>query len=46
MLLDPELQRVLKECNDPVSFQRHMKDPVIAYKIRRLFEAGLVGTAT
>ena len=45
MLMDPELQRILQECGDPVKFQRHMRDPVIACKILRLREAGLVGMA-
>ena len=45
MLMDPELQKILQECGDPAKFQRHMRDPAIAYKIKRLYEAGLVGTA-
>jgi hypothetical protein len=45
MLLDTKLQAILQECNDPVKFQRHMQDPVIAKKIKILFENGLVGTA-
>ena len=45
MLLDPNLQRILVECGDPVKFQMHMQDPVIANKIRRMYQAGLVGTA-
>jgi hypothetical protein len=28
MLMDPALQRVLQECNDPKKFQTHMRDPV------------------
>lgn len=28
MLMDPKLQQILMECNDPVKFQRHMRDPV------------------
>lgn len=45
MLLDPELQRILVECGDPVKFQGHMRDPTTARKIKKLFDAGLVGTA-
>ncbi len=45
MLMDPELQNTLQECSDPVVFQRVMRDPVMAYKIKKLYEAGLVGTA-
>lgn len=44
-LMDPELQRILQECGDPITFQRHMQDPATAYKIKRLFDSGLVGTA-
>jgi hypothetical protein len=45
MLLDPNLQQILAECNDPVKFQQHMRNPEIARKIHKLFQAGLVGTA-
>ena len=45
MLMDPELQRILQECGDPIKFQQHMRDPVIAFKIKKLYQAGLVGTA-
>lgn len=45
MLMDPELQRILQECGDPIKFQVRMRDPAIAYKIKRLYKAGLVGTA-
>ena len=45
MLMDPELQQVLVECGDPVKFQQHMRDPVTAYKIKKLYKSGLVGTA-
>lgn len=45
MLMDSELQRILQECNDPVRFQYYMRDPIISKKIRKLFKAGLVGTA-
>lgn len=45
MLIDPKLQQILQECNDPIRFQAHMRDPVTAYKIRKLYDAGLVGTA-
>jgi len=44
-LMDPELQRILQECGDPIKFQRHMQNPATAYKIKRLFDSGLVGTA-
>jgi hypothetical protein len=44
-LMDPDLQRVLQECGDPMMFRRHMQDPATAYKIRRLQEAGLVAAA-
>lgn len=45
MLMDTQLQRIIQECNDPVQFQRHMRDPVIAGKINKLYEAGLLGVA-
>jgi hypothetical protein len=45
MLMDPSLQRILQECGDPVLFQRHMRDPATAAKIRKLYASGLVGTA-
>jgi hypothetical protein len=45
LLLDTELQQTLRECGDPVVFQRVMRDPVMAYKIKKLYAAGLVGTA-
>jgi hypothetical protein len=46
MLMDPETQRVLQQCgNDHAAFQRYMQDPVWAYKIKKLFKAGLVGVA-
>jgi hypothetical protein len=44
LLMDPGLQQILKECNDPVRFQHHMRDPITARKIKKLYEAGLVGT--
>jgi len=45
LLMDPKLQQILQECNDPRKFQAHMRDPVTAYKIKKLYDAGLVGTA-
>lgn len=45
LLLDVDMQRILQECGDPVKFRRHMADPVIAKKIKKLFDAGLVATA-
>jgi hypothetical protein len=45
MLMDPELQRILMECGDPVKFQQHMANPTTAKKINKLYAAGLVGTA-
>lgn len=39
------MQKVLQECGDPAKFAKHMRDPVIAYKIKKLHQAGLVGTA-
>jgi hypothetical protein len=45
LLLDTELQQTLRECGDPAVFQRVMRDPVMAYKIKKLYAAGLVGTA-
>lgn len=44
-LMDPDLQRILQECNDPIAFQKHMRHAPTAAKIKRLFDAGLVGTA-
>ena len=45
LLLDPHMQTILAECSDPRRFQAHMRDPVTAGRIKRLFDAGLVGTA-
>ena len=45
MLMDVEFQKILQECSDPVKFQRDMRDPVIASKIKKMYESGLVGTA-
>ena len=44
-LMDSNMQKILQECGDPRKFQQHMKDPVIAYRIGKLYKAGLVGTA-
>ena len=38
------MQQILQECGDPMKFYRHMQDPAIAAKIRKLQEAGLVAT--
>lgn len=45
LLMDTEFQKLLVECNDPVKFQRHMRNPETARKIRKLHESGLVATA-
>ena len=45
MLMDPQLQTILQECGDPMKFQQHMRNPVTAAKIKKLYAAGLVGTA-
>ena len=45
LLMDPDMQRILQECGDPAKFQQHMRDPLIAYRIKKLYQAGLVGTA-
>lgn len=42
ILMDPKMQRVLQECNNPVKFNQHMKDPETARKINKLFASGLV----
>eukprot|EP01035_Chromulina_nebulosa_P019125 gene19125-24961_t len=44
LLLSNEMQVVLKECEDPIKFNKYMKDPVIANKIKKLYDNGLVGT--
>lgn len=46
MLLDPDLQQILIECGDPRKFQCHMQNPETARKIKKLYQSGLVGTAT
>lgn len=46
MLLDPELQRVIQECNNPALLRKHMQDPVTAYKIKKLCNSGLLGIAS
>ncbi len=45
LLMDPAMQRTLQECGDPAKFQKHMQNPETARKIKKLFDAGLVGTA-
>ena len=40
--MDPELQRILMECGDPLKFRQHMSNPEIAMKIKMLHDAGLV----
>lgn len=45
LLMDPAMQRTLQECGDPAKFQRHMQNAETARKIKKLFDAGLVGTA-
>lgn len=44
LLLDVEFQQVLKDCNDPLKYHRHMSNPDTAKKIKKMFEAGLVAT--
>ena len=44
LLMDVEFQKIIQECNNPILFQKHMKDPNIAAKIRLLHESGLVAT--
>ena len=46
LLLDVDMQRILQECGDSLKYRKHMSDPATAYKIKRLFEAGLVATVT
>ena len=45
ILMDAKMQKILQECNDPMKFQEHMRNPETARKIKKLFDAGLVGTA-
>ena len=45
MLLDPSLQQVIQECGDPRRFQQYMQDPTVAYKLKKLYAAGLLGIA-
>jgi hypothetical protein len=45
MLMDPNLQKILQECGDPIKFQYYMRDPVISKKIKILFDNGLAGVA-
>ena len=42
--MNSEMQQILQDCNDPIKFQNHLKNPVTAYKIKKLYQAGLVGT--
>ena len=44
LLMDVQLQGILQECSDPRKFQMHMSNPVTAAKIKKLYDAGLVGT--
>lgn len=44
--MDTSMQAILRECSDPVKFQRYMMDPIISSKIRKLFAAGLVNTTS
>ncbi len=43
--MDSQLQQILIDCGDPIKFQMHMRNPDTAKKIKKLYEAGLVGTA-
>jgi hypothetical protein len=45
LLMDPATQRMLQECGDPNMFRRHMMNPATAAKLKKLYQAGLVGTA-
>ena len=44
LLMDVNMQNILKECGNPLKFQQYMKDPVISKKIKLLMDNGLVGT--
>lgn len=44
LLLDTSFQQILKECNDPLMYSMHMRNPVTARKIKTMFNAGLVAT--
>ena len=44
LLLDPVFQQTLKECNDPLMYSMHMRNPDTARKIKLMFNAGLVAT--
>jgi hypothetical protein len=45
MLMDPKMQAVLQDCGDPRKFQQIMRDPIMAKKIKKLFDSGLVSMA-
>ena len=38
------MQNVLKDLNDPVLSQKHLKDPTIYAKINKLIESGIIQT--
>lgn len=44
LLMDPEFQIILQECNDPRKYSMHMSNPVTAKKIKLLYDKGLVAT--
>jgi len=40
--MDPHMQQVLGECNDPLKLMKYMQDDDMRAKIERLARAGLV----
>lgn len=46
LLLDPDTQRLLQDCADPVRLQAHLRNPASAAKIQQLLNLGLLRVAT
>ena len=46
MLMDVKMQNIIKDCGDPIKFRQYMSNPDIAKKLKKLFDAGLIGTVS
>ena len=46
IMTDPVMRQVLKECQEtPASINKHMQDPMIASKLRKLMTSGIIRVA-
>lgn len=46
LLMNPDMQQIILDCNDPVKFASHMRDKEVARKLKLLNDAGLVRIAS